>query len=167
MEHFSTNYLRNSIFCCIFAAELMKKMFIIVFLALSLVLDAQEIVHLDGRFRQVRESSMLSDVQVLTGRFVFDAPDRVSWTYDNGIKTTLPEPFLRFIGGTVNGTYLEENEDFAVSRTDKSLTLVPKKKRLQKLFSKIEITLDQRGIAEQVVMTEPTGDKTTITFDFQ
>ena len=44
---------------------------------------------------------------------------------------------------------------------------MPKKKRLQKLFSMIEITLDQRGIAEQVVMTEPTGDKTTITFDFQ
>ena len=150
-----------------FAVELMRRVFLIVFLALSLLLNAQEIVHLDGRFRQVRESSMLSDVQVMTGRFVFDAPDQVSWTYDTGLQTTLPEPFLRLIGGTVNGTYLEENEDFAVTRTEKVLTLVPKKKRLQKLFTKIEITLDQRGIAEQVVMTEPTGDKTTITFDFQ
>ena len=145
----------------------MRRVFIIVFLALSILLNAQEIVHLDGRFRQVRESSMLSEEQVLTGRFVFDAPDRVSWTYDNGMNATLPEPFLRLIGGAVNGSYLEENEDFAVTRTGKVMTLVPKKKRLQRLFTKIEITLDERGIAEQVVMSEPTGDKTTITFDFQ
>jgi len=167
VEHFLKNCLHICKKNITFAPDLMRRGFIIVFLALSMLLNAQEIVHLDGRFRQVRESSMLSDVQVMTGRFVFDAPDQVSWTYDTGLQTTLPEPFLRLIGGTVNGTYLEENEDFAVTRTEKVLTLVPKKKRLQKLFTKIEITLDQRGIAEQVVMTEPTGDKTTITFDFQ
>ena len=110
---------------------------------------------------------MLAEPQVMTGRFIYDAPNQVTWTYDDGQQATLPEPILRFIGRAVNGRYLTENEDFAVTQTDKVLTLVPNKKRLQKLFSKITITLDNRGIAEQVVMTEPTGDKTTITFDFQ
>ena len=150
-----------------FAPDLMKRFLIIVFLALSSMLNAQQIVHLDGRFRQVRESSMFAEPQVLTGRFLFDAPDKVVWTYDSGLHATLPEPVLRFIGCAVNGTYLEDNEDFAVVQTGNSMTLTPKKKRMLKVFSQIVITLDKRGIAEQVIMTEPTGDKTTITFDFQ
>ena len=123
--------------------------------------------HLDGRFKQVRESSMLEEPQVLTGRFTFDAPDKVVWTYDSGVQANLPEPILRFIGGAVNGTYLDNNEDFAILRTGNQLVLTPKKKRMQKVFSKIEMTMNRQGIAEQVVMTEPTGDKTTILFDWK
>ena len=145
----------------------MRKIIVIVFLALSILLNAQQVVHLDGRFRQVRESSMLSQPQVLTGHFTFDAPNKVVWLYDSGSQASLPEPFLRFISGAVNGTYLQENEDFGVTQTDNQLVLTPKKKRLQKLFSKIEITLNASGIAEQVILTEPTGDKTTISFDWK
>ena len=123
--------------------------------------------HLDGHFTQVRENSMLEDSQVLTGRFVFDAPDQVVWTYDSGMQATLPEPILRFIGGAVNGSYLNENDDFAVQQTDNQLVLIPKKKRVQKVFSRIEIRLNRQGIAEQVVMQEPTGDKTTIRFEWK
>ena len=147
-----------------FAVELMRRVFLIVFLALSLLLNAQEIVHLDGTFRQVRESSMLSEPQVQTGHFTFDAPNQVIWTYDSGTQATLPEQFLRFIAGAVNGSYLQENEDFAVQQTGQILKLTPKKKRLLKLFSTIEILLNDKGLAEQVVMQETSGDKTTITF---
>ena len=146
---------------------MMKKIIVIVFLELSILLNAQQIVHLDGHFRQVRESSMLEEPQVLTGRFVFDAPDKVQWTYNSGAEATLPEPILRFIGSAVNGSYLQEDEDFAVVQTGNKWTLTPKKKRLQKLFSMIEITLNNNGIAEQVVMLESTGDKTTILFEWK
>ena len=146
---------------------MMKRVIIILFLALSFTLNAQQIVHLEGRFRQVRESSMFAEPQRMSGLFTFDAPDKVVWLYDSGAQATLPEPILRFIGGAVNGSYLGDNDDFAAQQTGNQLVLTPKKKRMQKVFSKIVITLNDKGIAEQVVMTEPTGDRTTIQFDWK
>ncbi|MBO4621694.1 MAG: outer membrane lipoprotein carrier protein LolA [Paludibacteraceae bacterium] len=120
--------------------------------------------HLEGRFRQVRESSMLSSAQVETGLFVYDAPNRVEWKYDSGSAATLPAPVLRFIGGAVNGSLQEETDDFEVSRQQNELVLTPKKQKMRKVFDRIEIRLDARGIAEEVMMHEPTGDMTHITF---
>lgn len=133
-------------------------------LSATVSLPAQPFTHLEGRFRQVRESTLLSAPQVETGRLIYDAPDRVLWQYDSGSTATLPAPVLRFIGGAVNGSLLEETADFAVSRTDNVLTLTPKKPKMRKVFDRIEIRLDTRGFAEEVVMHEPTGDVTRITF---
>ena len=146
-----------------FAPE-MKKGLLIWFLALSSLLPAQQFTHLDGRFRQVRESSMLSAPQIQTGRITFDAPDRVSWRYDDGLQSTLPDPILRFISAAVSGSLFTSNDDFNVTRNDNLVTLTPKKARLKKLFDRIEIHLAPSGLAEQVLMHEPTGDLTHITF---
>ena len=126
--------------------------------------DTQAFEHLDGRFRQVRESSMLSEPQVLTGYFAYDAPDKVVWQYDSGIEATLPAPILRLISATINGTYTTENEDFSMEMTADKLVLTPKKKRLQKIFDRVEIFLAPDGVAKQVLMHEPSGDLTTIFF---
>ena len=120
--------------------------------------------HLEAQFRQVRESSMLNEPQVLTGQFEYDVPDRVSWTYDSGVQAQLPESMLRFIAKAVDGSYLQQSDDFVVEQTHNAVTLTPKKPRLKKLFSRIVIRFDQNGLAEQVVMTDATGDITTITF---
>lgn len=120
--------------------------------------------HLEAQFRQVRESSLFTEPQVLTGRFVFDAPDHVEWIYDAGYQATLPEPLKRFISSAVDGSALRQNDDFSVEQTADGITLTPKKSRVKKIFSKIMLRLDARGLAEQVVLWEPTGDVTTITF---
>lgn len=135
-----------------------------IVLMLAAVTPALAFTHLDARFRQVRESSMFVEPQVLTGLFSYDVPDQVRWEYDSGVQAQLPEPMLRFIAKAVDGSYLKDNDDFSVAEHDKSVTLTPKKNRLRKLFSTITIRFDADGLAEQVVMTEPTGDVTTITF---
>lgn len=133
-------------------------------LFITILAYSQSLTHLDATFRQVRESSMLTEAQVLTGRFTFDAPDHVVWQYDSGAQATLPAPILKFISGAVSGSLLQENEDFQVIQNESLLVLTPKRNRLRKLFDRIEIRLDKDGIAEQVVMHEPTGDTTSITF---
>ena len=139
-----------------------KTLYIVVLLMLSV--SAYAFSHIDARFRQVRESSMFIEPQVLTGSFAFTAPDQVQWQYDSGRQATLPEPMLRFISKAVDGSYVQENEDFVVEQTANTLSLTPKKSRLKKLFSHILIRFGQNGLAEQVIMTEPAGDTTTITF---
>lgn len=120
--------------------------------------------HLASPFRQVRESAFLTEPQVLTGQFTYDAPDQVTWQYDSGLQARLPEPLLRLIAQAVNPTALSQTDDFTVEQTADTLTLTPRKPRLKKLFSQITIRFGSNGLAEQVVMTEPTGDATTITF---
>ncbi|MBR3648196.1 MAG: outer membrane lipoprotein carrier protein LolA [Paludibacteraceae bacterium] len=139
-----------------------KTLYIVLLLLLSV--PAMAYSHIEARFRQVRESSMFVEPQVLTGSFAYTVPDRVRWQYDSGIQATLPEPMLRFITGAVDGSYAQDNDDFVVEQTADSLSLTPKKSRLKKLFSHILIRFGQNGLAEQVVMTEPAGDITTITF---
>ena len=141
----------------------MKKSLAILLL-LAAVGPVLAFTHLDAQFRQVRESSMLTEPQVLTGLFTYDVPDQVRWEYDSGIQAQLPEPMLRFISKAVDGSYLDNNDDFSVEQDGNQVTLIPKKNRLKRLFSTITIRFDINGLAEQVVMTEPTGDVTTITF---
>jgi len=120
--------------------------------------------HLEAQFRQVRESRMFNEPQVLTGRFEYDVPDQVTWKYDSGVQAQLPEPMLRFIAKAVDGSYLQQSDDFIVEQSQNEVTLTPKKPRLKKLFSQIVIRFAGDGLAEQVVMTEATGDTTTIFF---
>lgn len=121
--------------------------------------------HIDANFRQVRSSAMLQQEQIMTGRFVFDSPDRVEWKYDGGVEAHLPEQMLRFIANAVSGGLLEPNEDFDASREGNTLVLTPKKKQMKKLFASITIRFSPKtGIAEEVVMTEAGGDTTIILF---
>lgn len=145
-----------------------KLLFILCWLPFCAIAWAQSQVapkHIDADFRQVRSSAMLQTDQVLTGRFVFDAPDRIQWKYNGGVEARLPEQMLRFISRAVGGGFLQSDEDFEVSRQGDMLTLTPKKKQLKKMFSSIVIRFSaQTGIAEEVLMTETGGDSTTIYF---
>ncbi len=142
-----------------------RQALISLFVVLAGTCAGQTFAHIDGRFRQVRESALFAEPAVETGRFTFDAPDHVLWQYDSGSAADLPAPVLRFISGAVGGSLFTDNDDFAVMQTSDGFILTPKKARMSKWFDRIEVRLDARGIAEEVVMHEPSGDVTHIFFE--
>lgn len=119
---------------------------------------------LDARFVQVRSSAMLLEPQELSGRLHFIAPKTVEWTYTDGASLSLPPQMLDFIAQAVSGELASGSELFSASWEGSVLTLVPLKKSLKKIFSSISLRFRSDGVAQQVLLLEPTGDSTEILF---
>jgi len=115
-------------------------------------------------FRQTRVDALLDQPQVLTGKFSYQAPDRVEWKYDGGTQMQLPPQMLSFIGQAVSGKLQDSNDMFSVAWQGNTMVLTPVKKSVKKMFSSIRITFTQSGVAKTVVLEEPAGDATTIEF---
>ena len=130
-------------------------------LSVSAEISVSKVSHIEAVFRQVKQQAMLTEPQILTGKFVYDAPSKVSWKYDKGIEARLPEQMLNFIAAAVSGQYLETNSDFSVTEQDGVIVLIPLKRQLKKMFSSIKLHLKD-NIAQEVILNEATGDITTI-----
>lgn len=119
----------------------------------------------EADFKQTRISEMLTKPQVLTGKFAYSAPSTISWQYAGGQDMQLPEAMLGFISKAVSGEFAEENDSFTAEWDGSNLLLTPKKKQIRRFFSSILLTFNQKGVAQRVVLTEPTGDRTEIEFN--
>lgn len=118
----------------------------------------------EADFKQTRTSELLAKPQVLSGKFSYAAPSTVSWQYTDGPDMQLPDAMLGFISKAVSGEFAEENDSFSAEWNGNSLLLTPKKKQIRRFFSAILLTFDSKGVAQKVVLTEPTGDRTEIEF---
>lgn len=118
----------------------------------------------ESPFVQTRYTAALVEPMVQTGHFKFIAPDSIEWRYDGNQAMTLPPQMLQLIRQTARGDTMMLKSVFNIERQDKTLVLTPTKKQLQRLFSKMTIHYTTKGVAKQVEMLEPRGDKTIIEF---
>ncbi len=98
------------------------------------------------------------------GSFEFSAPDEIRWIYDGLENLRLPDQMLALIKQAVSGRMEGAEELFQMEWNEQELTMVPRKKQMKRFFSSIRIVFAADGVARQVLLTEPTGDTTTIEF---
>lgn len=127
------------------------------------------------------------------GKFSYQAPSKLRWEYTSPKALTLlfddrkvsvvtdkgvlnnPNKMLNELGAmiinTINGSNLCDNKKFDIkffkNSQDGSYTakLKPLDKKIQASYSDIQVILNGKShLAEKVILTETTGDITTITF---
>lgn len=142
----------------------------LVYIALFFVLSANaqvSVTHIEtaaSRFKQVRTSAMLQEPEIRMGSFEYVAPDSIQWVYDGIENLRLPEQMLELIRQAVSGNTDRLNDMFLTEWEDATLTLIPQKKQMKRFFSSIQIIFSPDGVAHHVILTEPTGDITSIEF---
>lgn len=139
----------------------------ILFLSISCIVRAQvpiaKVKKADADFLQTRTSVALNEPICQKGHFQFIAPDSIEWRYSN-VSAQLPEQMLGMIKQAVSGQTQQLEQMFSMAWDKNKLTLTPKKKQMQRLFSKIVIDFTSKGVAQQVLLLEPIGDTTKIEF---
>lgn len=108
----------------------------------------------DADFIQTRTSQMLSAPEVTKGHVRFEEPEQLTWTYEGQSAAALPPRMLDYIRQFI---VAEDNP------TDGWHDLSPLPKQVSRMFSKISIRYEG-GIAREVLLTEPSGDTTSIRF---
>lgn len=108
----------------------------------------------DSDFRQTRTAAMLESPQVVTGHMHYAVPDEIEWRYDGADTTPLPPQILNYIRSMVAAESTVADGWIEVS---------PLPKQVKKLFTSITILM-KKGVAHEVVLTEPNGDQTKIEF---
>lgn len=130
-----------------------------------------------ARFVQDKQSELFSETQHSKGVLEYRAPDYLRWEYvypqalvwevngDKGNVNPQILSMLMLIKQCVKGDFEAAQKSFVVEQHDEQVTLTPKKRELQRLFSRIEIVLNpQTEIARKVTIHEANGDCTTIQF---
>ncbi len=145
-------------------------------------------------FVQKKSLSVLAEIIESKGTMYFQKPDKLRWQYDtpykyifvlNGDKVyvknenrtdefnTASNKLFREISelmvGSVNGNMLVDEKRFAseISVNDKmvEVKLLPKSKELKQLMSSIILSFSKSDyMVQSIVMNEPGGDNTIITF---
>lgn len=143
-------------------------------------------------FVQTKYLSLLSDKMVSEGRMSYQRPDKLRWEYVkpysylsvfNGTKVYVGneqrrdvidtnsnkifKEVARIMMNTVTGKALSSPADFTttVSETPSAweVTLVPRKKELRGMFTKIELTFDRsKRMISEIKLYEKNGDHTDI-----
>ena len=145
-------------------------------------------------FVQTKTSSLLAEDIVSSGHMSYRKPGYLSWDYRkpdpltflaDGDRITLTRggqetslggnqgrmirEMTRMIVGNIDGSVLSDTKTFKadVSLTDDSIvaTLVPQKKELKRMWSKLVLYYDRTTLeATRFEMHEASGDRTVITF---
>lgn len=143
-------------------------------------------------FTQTKYLSLLSDKMVSEGKMYYRQSDKLRWEYTtpysylfifNGTKvyvggnnrkdvidTNTNKVFkevARIMMNTVTGKALSDSSDFSVdiesSGTNWIVTLVPKKKDIKQMFSKIVLTFTKSNtMISEINIYEKNGDRTNI-----
>ncbi len=143
-------------------------------------------------FVQTKYLSMLSDKMVSNGKMHFKQPNKLRWEYTspykylfifNGTKVyvgnksrkdvidtntnKLFKEIARIMMNTVTGKALSNKTDFAVSVSASQktwiVTLVPKKREMKQMFSKIELIFQKSGtMISEINIFEKNNDRTNI-----
>lgn len=139
-----------------------RSQILIVFTFLWLPIMAQQRIEAD--FVQTRSIAALAEPIVQNGHFLYLYPDSVRWTYEGFDAVQLPPQMASLINLTAQSDTAALQKVFRIEQNGKELTLYPLKKQLSRIFTSMQIRLGEQGAAEQIVMTEPTGDQTRIDF---
>lgn len=153
---------------------------------------AAEIKTMSCTFVQTKYLSLLSDKMVSEGTMVYKQSDKLRWEYAtpykyqfifNGTKvyvgsksrkdvidTNTDKVFkevARIMMNTVTGKALSDPSEFTVdvadNKTSYLITLIPKKKELKQMFSKIVLTFSKSNtMISEVNIYEKNGDQTNI-----
>ena len=143
-------------------------------------------------FEQTKHMSMLNDKMVSHGKMSYKRPDKLRWEYTspykylfifNGSKVYVGNnskknvidansnkvfrEVARIIMNTVTGKALSNLADFSADVTDNgkfwTVTLIPKKKVMSKMFKKIELVFNKsNSMIAEVNIYEKNGDRTNI-----
>ena len=149
---------------------------------------------MSASFTQTKFLSMLSDKMVSSGKVYYSKSDKLRWEYTspyqylfifngskvyvgnkskkNVIDTNTNKVFkeiARIMMSTVTGTALSNTSDFSISLSESSnqwvITLVPKKKELKSMFSKVILYFNKTSyIVSEINIYEKNGDRTNIKF---
>lgn len=130
-----------------------------------------------ARFIQEKHVQLLQEVQHSEGQLVFRQPDYLKWEYTspqplvwelNGEKTNMNpqvKSMVMLIRQCITGDYEKAERSFTIQHNPDAVTLLPKKKEMQRLFKEMVIRLDpETEIAREVTLIEVNDDKTTIRF---
>lgn len=153
----------------------------------------QQLKTLNASFTQEKSSALFADKAVQKGKFSYQAPSQLRWEYtapkamillfddrkvsvvtDKGVMNN-PNKMLNELGAmiinTINGSNLCDNKKFDIkffkNSQDGNYTakLKPLDKKIQANYSDIQVVLNGKSyLAEKVILTETSGDITTITF---
>lgn len=143
-------------------------------------------------FTQTKHLSMLSDKMVSEGKMNYKQPNKLRWEYTspyqylfifNGTKvyvgnksrkdvidTNTNKVFkevARIMMSTVTGTALSNSSDFSIDVADGNtlwqITLVPKRKEMKKMFSKIVLLFNKSNLMiAEINIYENNNDRTNI-----
>ena len=143
-------------------------------------------------FTQTKYLSLLSDKMISQGKMYYKQPNKLRWEYTspyqylfvfngskvyvsnksrkNVIDTQTNKVFkevARIMMSTVTGTALSNSSDFSIDVADgKSvwkITLIPKKKEMKKMFSKIELSFIKSSLMiTEINIYEKNKDRTNI-----
>lgn len=149
---------------------------------------------MSASFTQTKYLLMLSDKMVSSGKVYYSKSDKLRWEYTspyqylfifngskvytgnkskkNVIDTNTNKVFkeiARIMMSTVTGTALSNTSDFSISLSESSnqwvITLVPKKKELKSMFSKVILYFNKTSyIVSEINIYEKNGDRTYIKF---
>ncbi|WP_301869043.1 outer membrane lipoprotein carrier protein LolA [Bacteroides caecimuris] len=155
---------------------------------------AAELKSMSCTFVQTKNLSMLNDKMVSKGQMYYSQPNKLRWEYTSPynyififnetkvyvgnkskkdvIDTNSNKVFkeiARIMMNTVTGKALSNTADFSVSVADApnfwEITLVPKKKDLKQMFSKIEMYFNKtNNMISELNIIEKNNDKTNIKF---
>lgn len=153
---------------------------------------AAEIKTMSCSFEQTKHLSLLNDKMVSKGSMVYKQSDKLRWEYTtpykyqfifngtkvyvgsksrkNVIDTNTNKVFkevARIMMNTVTGKALSNSSEFTVdvadNKTSYLITLIPKKKELKQMFSKIILTFSKSNtMISEVNIYEKNGDRTNI-----
>ena len=143
-------------------------------------------------FTQTKYLSLLSDKMVSEGKMYYNQPNKLRWEYTtpyqylfifNGTKvyvgnksrkdvidTNTNKVFkevARIMMSTVTGTALSNSSDFSIDVADGNtqwqVTLVPKKKEMKRMFSKIVLSFNKSNLMiSEINIYEKNIDRTNI-----
>lgn len=135
------------------------------------------LLHLEADFVQTKEMQLMEEKQVSLGHLSYRAPDHIRWKYqspetlvweiDGEQTNTNPQikRLLQMIMTTIAGESINDTNHFEVQQEGNRYTLMPKRRELKQMFQTIILTLHpETQIAEQVVLIEKNGDRSTIQF---
>lgn len=143
-------------------------------------------------FTQTKHLSLLSDKMVSEGKMSYKQPDKLRWEYTspyqylfifNGTKVYVGnksrkdvidtqtnkvfKEVARIMMSTVTGTALSNTTDFSIDVVDGSTTwkviLIPKKKEMKSMFTKIELSFNKSNLMiVEINIYEKNNDRTNI-----
>ena len=161
----------------------MKRLqFILLFISLVSEINAKSGLRLEADFTQTKESVIFDTPARQQGNMLFVAPDSLLWIYTSPTqmrleltgKTNNPLGNLReMIYAVIGGEIDSRQKDFRIEKQypDNNtchISLFPKSGRARSMFNGMEIfTGKDERIADSIIIFEPNGDKTTITFSNQ
>lgn len=145
-------------------------------------------------FTQTKNLSLLNDKMVSEGKIYYKRPDKLRWEYTspydylfifNGTKVYVGnksrkdvidtssnkifKEVARIMMSTVTGTALSNTTDFTITVDDSGnlwkVTLVPKKKELRNMFSKVVLSFNKANYqVSEIDIFEKNNDRTNIKF---